>query len=75
MKVQGHRHRRRRTTNITLTLVVVVSVFIVCELPDLGLHSPTMSPTRGLAEAHQKLGGTAQSSEWTGRNQAVDWIE
>jgi len=35
---QGRR-RQRRTTNITLTLVVVVSVFIVCELPDLGLRS------------------------------------
>ena len=36
----GHRRqRRRRTTNITLTLVVVVSVFIVCELPDLGLRT------------------------------------
>ena len=38
---QGNRRqaRRRRTTNLTLSLVVVVSVFIVCELPDLGLRS------------------------------------
>jgi len=39
---QGHqRQRRRRTTNLTLSLVVVVSVFIVCELPDLGLRRTT----------------------------------
>lgn len=39
MTPRHRRRRRRRTTNLTLSLVVVVSVFIVCELPDLGLRS------------------------------------
>ena len=30
--------RRRHRENVTLILVVVVSVFIVCQLPDLGLR-------------------------------------
>jgi len=42
---QRRRRRRhgRRTTNLTMTLVVVVSVFIFCELPDLGLRIPTLT--------------------------------
>jgi len=30
--------RSRHRENVTLILVVVVSVFIVCQLPDLGLR-------------------------------------
>jgi len=66
---QGHsRQRRRRTTNITLTLVVVVSVFIVCELPDLGLRRTTTSSRGRARRKHLGLRRTTYSkpsARWT----------